>query len=74
MPYLPQQRVKMLWKDAGEPSKGQWYSGMVVQEGKEYGPHPQAVWEGVSVMWDADGSEHTFSKFFQHTYIPATDI
>ena len=58
MPYLPQQRVKMLWKDAGEHSKGEWYSGMVVQEGKEYGPHPQAVWEGVSVMWDADGSKY----------------
>ena len=57
MPLLPQQRVKMLWRDAADPSQGEWYSGMVVQEGKEYGPPAQAVWEGISVMWDADGSK-----------------
>lgn len=47
----------MIWKDAAEPTKGVWYTGQVVQEGEEWAPKPGAVWEGVSVMWEADGSK-----------------
>ena len=56
-PLLPQQRVKMLWRDAADPSKGDWYTGMVVQEAEEGAPPAGSIWEGVSVMWDTDLSK-----------------
>lgn len=56
-PLLPQQRVKMVWRDAADPSKGDWYTGMVVQEAEEWAPLAGSIWEGVSVMWDTDLSK-----------------
>lgn len=56
-PLLPQQRVRMLWRDAADPAKGDWYTGMVVQEAEEWAPPAGAIWEGVSVMWDTDSSK-----------------
>lgn len=56
-PLLPQQRVKMLWRDAADPSKGNWYTGMVVIEAEEWAPSASTIWEGVSVMWDIDSSK-----------------
>lgn len=61
-PLLPQQRVRMLWRDATDPAKGDWYAGMVVQEAEEWAPPAGAIWEGVSVMWDTDSSEQLASN------------
>lgn len=56
-PLLPPQRVRMLWRDATDPAKGDWYAGIVVQEAEEWAPPAGAIWEGVSVMWDTDSSK-----------------
>lgn len=47
----------MLWRDPTDPAKGDWYTGMVVQEAEEWAPPAGAIWEGVSVMWDTDSSK-----------------
>ena len=47
----------MLWRDAVDPARSEWYTGTVVQEAEEWGPPAGAIWEGVSVMWDTDSSE-----------------
>ncbi len=48
----------MVWKDATDPTRGEWYEG-TVSRSEEWGPGlpPGATWEGVSVMWDVDRSE-----------------
>lgn len=61
-PLLPQQRVRMLWRDATDPAKGDWYAGRVVQEEEEWAPPAGAIWEGVSVMWDTDSSKRLASE------------
>ncbi|KAL0034685.1 hypothetical protein WJX77_002397 [Trebouxia sp. C0004] len=57
LPFLYGQRVKMVWKDAADPTRGEWYEG-TVSRSEEWGPGlpPGATWEGVSVMWDIDRS------------------
>ena len=71
-PLLPQQRVRMLWRDATDPAKGDWYAGMVVQEAEEWAPPAGAIWEGASVMWDTDSSKQLASKALQvcHALVP----
>ena len=56
LPFLYGQRVKMTWKDAADPTRGEWYEG-TVSMGEEWGHGPGAIWEGVSVMWDIDRSK-----------------
>lgn len=46
----------MIWKDAVDPTRGEWYEG-TVSMGEEWGDGPGATWEGVSVMWDVDRSK-----------------
>ncbi|KAL3140768.1 hypothetical protein ABBQ32_005316 [Trebouxia sp. C0010 RCD-2024] len=69
-PLLPQQRVKMVWRDAADPSKGDWYTGMVVQEAEEWAPLAGSIWEGVSVMWDTDLSITHVSPWELHPLLP----
>ena len=58
LPFLYGQRVKMVWKDATDPTRGEWYEGTVSRsEEWGHGLPPGATWEGVSVMWDVDRSE-----------------
>ena len=47
----------MLWRDAVQPARGEWYFGVVLQEAEERAPPAGAIWEGFSVMWDTDSSE-----------------
>lgn len=47
----------MLWRDATDPAKGDWYTGMVVEEAEEWAPPAGVIWEGVSVIWDTDSSK-----------------
>ncbi len=48
----------MVWKDATDPTRGEWYEGTVSRsEEWGHGLPPGATWEGVSVMWDVDRSE-----------------